>query len=286
MKFFDLSPIIEQMLASGKNISGLKFSVGHPPRVEINKKFLPVAIKGLRSITPYQAEIISMALIGRNTRTAEELVKTGLVYGYFSTNHQRTQFRIKLSQSGTYSVVMRPVPMIEEFNPVAQPGDISQDNVLEAQENLLQAGFDWAGKHLHICVAEPSLQEIVEKVLNPTKVEVTVTHTAAQAIDNLQHHLKSDIVLLDPQFDNYHHGGIALLRHFNSFSPQFRRRTFVVLLSPQIETMDTYMAFLNCVNLTFNTKELKSFPTIIEKSINDFNKFYRSFYEAGGSSPF
>src|SRR5215470_19958598 len=77
MSFFDLTPILEKMLAVAENISDLNFSVGRPPQVEINGKLTPVEIKGLRSLTPYHTEIIAMALLEGNIDGAKKLVQTG-----------------------------------------------------------------------------------------------------------------------------------------------------------------------------------------------------------------
>jgi twitching motility protein PilT len=111
MSFFDLPPLIEKMLvSSGEVISDLNFSVGRPPQVEINGKLTPVEIKGLRTLTPYQTEIIAMSLLSGNTDAAEKLVRTGSVDISFSI-HQRTRFRVNIfSQRGTYSIVMRVIP--------------------------------------------------------------------------------------------------------------------------------------------------------------------------------
>src|ERR1041385_2821572 len=61
MSYFDLPPILEKMLSVAENISDLNFSVGRPPQVEINGKLTPVDIKGLRTLTPFQTEVIAMA---------------------------------------------------------------------------------------------------------------------------------------------------------------------------------------------------------------------------------
>src|SRR2546423_7916919 len=129
MSFFDLTPILEKMLAVADNISDLNFSVGRPPQVEINGKLTPVEIKGLRSLTPYQTEVISMSLLSGNTDAAEKLVKTGSVDISFSI-HQRTRFRVNIfSQRGTYSIVMRviptEIPTIELLNLPPPLGDMS-----------------------------------------------------------------------------------------------------------------------------------------------------------------
>lgn len=129
MTYFDLPPVIERMLAVDDKISDLNFSVGRPPQVEINGKLTPVEIKGLRSLTPYQTEIIAMSLMGGNQESAEKLVHTGSVDLSFSLP-SRTRFRVNIfSQRGTLSIVMRviptDIPTIESLFLPPQLGEIS-----------------------------------------------------------------------------------------------------------------------------------------------------------------
>ena len=42
MRYFDLPPVIEQMLKVSDKISDLNFSVNQPPQVEINGRLTPV----------------------------------------------------------------------------------------------------------------------------------------------------------------------------------------------------------------------------------------------------
>jgi CheY-like chemotaxis protein len=145
--------------------------------------------------------------------------------------------------------------------------------------------FAWARKQVLICSADPAHRNIIETNIDNARYELTVAQTSAQAIEFL-HDLKIEIILLDPQFDAARQGGIAVLRHVSSLMPKYRRRVYIVLISPQVKTLDTYMAFLNCVNLTVNTEDLESISAILEKSIKDYNDLYRPYYEAGGSAPF
>ena len=129
MSYLDLPPILEKMLAVADNISDLNFSVGRPPQVEINGKLSPVEIKGLRSLTPYQTEIIAMSLMEGNVESARRLVQTGaadLSYAIPS----KVRFRVNIfKQRGTLSVVMRViptfVPTIDSLSLPTQLGDIS-----------------------------------------------------------------------------------------------------------------------------------------------------------------
>jgi len=110
MSFFDLPPILDKMLAVADNISDLNFSVGRPPQVEINGKLTPVDVKGLRTLTPYQTEIIAMSLLEGNTDAARRFVQTGSSdIGYAIPSKMR--FRVNIfKQRGSISVVMRVIP--------------------------------------------------------------------------------------------------------------------------------------------------------------------------------
>jgi twitching motility protein PilT len=110
MSFFDLAPIIERMLLVSDKISDLNFSVGQLPQVEVNGKLTPVQPLGMQKLTPYQTEIIAMALMQGNPDAAERLVKTGTADLSFSLP-SRARFRVNIfQQRGVYSIVMRVIP--------------------------------------------------------------------------------------------------------------------------------------------------------------------------------
>ncbi|MCS6884578.1 MAG: zinc-ribbon domain-containing protein [Acidobacteriota bacterium] len=142
----------------------------------------------------------------------------------------------------------------------------------------------WQRKRAVICCADANQRSVIEQVLGEAGVETEVAQSSGQAIEIMQDH-KVDYVILDPQFDAARQGGIAVLRYVNSLMPKYRRRIYVVLVSPQVKTLDTYMAFLNCVNLTVNADDVESLPGILQKSLKDFNELYRPLYEAASMTP-
>lgn len=110
MSFFDLPPIIERMLLVSDKISDLNFSVGQHPQVEINGKLTPVQPLGMQKLTPYQTEIIAMALMQGNPDAAERLALTGTADLSYSLP-SRARFRVNIfQQRGVYSIVMRVIP--------------------------------------------------------------------------------------------------------------------------------------------------------------------------------
>jgi twitching motility protein PilT len=129
MSFFDLPPILDKMLSVADNISDLNFSVGRPPQVEINGKLTPVDVKGLRTLTPYQTEVIAMALLEGNTDAARRFAQTGSTDISYAIP-SRVRFRVNIfKQRGSMSVVMRViptnVPTIESLDLPTQLGEIS-----------------------------------------------------------------------------------------------------------------------------------------------------------------
>ena len=110
MKYFDLPPVIEQMLKVSENISDLNFSVGQAPQVEVNGRLNPVQPLGLQKLTPYQTEVIAITLMQGNPDAAYRLAHTGSTDLSYSLP-SRTRFRVNiLQQRGTYSIVMRVIP--------------------------------------------------------------------------------------------------------------------------------------------------------------------------------
>ncbi len=130
MRYFDLPPIIERMLMVSDKISDLNFSVGQTPQVEINGKLTPVQPHGLQKLTPYQTELIAMALLYGNPDAARRLAHTGSADLSYSLP-SRTRFRVNVfQQRGTYAIVMRviptEVPTLESLNLPKQLADVAE----------------------------------------------------------------------------------------------------------------------------------------------------------------
>src|SRR6202158_2234526 len=95
MSFFDLPPIIERMLLVSDKISALNFSVGQLPQIEINGKLAPVQPCGMQKLTPFQTEIIAMALLQGNPEAAERLALKGTADLSYSLP-SRARFRVNV----------------------------------------------------------------------------------------------------------------------------------------------------------------------------------------------
>jgi CheY-like chemotaxis protein len=144
---------------------------------------------------------------------------------------------------------------------------------------------NWQQRQTLACLADPDHTKKTQELIDANGYAVTVCDTAAQAIE-LMRDTRVDVALLDPQFDAPNQGGITILRHINSLMPKQRRRIFLVLVSSQVKTLDTYTAFLNGVNLTVNASDIGTLDQVLERGIRNFNELYRCYNAAAGLTPF
>ena len=183
MSFFDLPPIIERMLLVSDKISDLNFSVGQLPQVEINGKLTPVQPLGMQKLTPYQTEIIAMALMQGNPDAAERLVRTGTSDLSYSLP-SRARFRVNIfQQRGVYSIVMRVIPTdIPTLKTLNLPNQLA--DIAELRNGLvLMTGPTGAGKS--------STQAAIIDIINEKKHYHVVT--IEDPIEYLHTHKNSTI---------------------------------------------------------------------------------------------
>ncbi|HSS22590.1 MAG TPA: PilT/PilU family type 4a pilus ATPase [Pyrinomonadaceae bacterium] len=183
MSFFDLPPIIERMLLVSDKISDLNFSVGQLPQVELNGKLTPVQPLGMQKLSPYQTEIIAMALMQGNPDAAERLARTGTTDLSYSLP-SRARFRVNIfQQRGVYSIVMRVIPTdIPTLKTLGLPQQLSE--IAELRNGLvLMTGPTGAGKS--------STQAAVIDIINEKKHYHVVT--IEDPIEYLHSHKNSTI---------------------------------------------------------------------------------------------
>jgi twitching motility protein PilT len=183
MSFFDLPPIIERMLLVSDKISDLNFSVGQLPQVEINGQLTPVQPLGMQKLTPYQTEIIAMALMQGNPDAAERLANSGTADLSYSLP-SRARFRVNIfQQRGVYSIVMRVIPTdIPTLRSLGLPEQLEE--IAELRNGLvLMTGPTGSGKS--------STQAAIIDIINEKKHYHVVT--IEDPIEYLHSHKNSTI---------------------------------------------------------------------------------------------
>jgi twitching motility protein PilT len=120
MKKPEIDHLLTRMLDSYSNVSDLNITVGRPLQVESAGELLPVEMKPpIKSLTPFQTEIIALNLIEGNRRLTENLLQTGSCDLSYSLPG-KARFRVNIfSQSGHFSIVLRQleskVPTIRDM---------------------------------------------------------------------------------------------------------------------------------------------------------------------------
>ncbi|HEY6332845.1 MAG TPA: hypothetical protein VI756_26205 [Blastocatellia bacterium] len=202
------------------------------------------------------------------------------------------------------SVTIMP-PGQDEDRLVGAPGDggeahgpaepSNQSDVLGALAALLRGagersesqrqGDKWHRRRLLLCLEDKQVRDKVRGLFDPARYEVFTAEIASEAAEIL-HEYRVEVIVLSPTFDTEHSGGGTMMQSINRLTPQMRRRTYVVLVSQQLRTMDTYLAFANGVNLSVHPEDVGSLQAILERSVRDFNELYRPLYTAMEIEPF
>ena len=121
MKQSEIDYWIATMLSTPGNISDLNITVGKPLQVETSGALTPVAVMPeVKALTPFQAEVFALNVIGGNKRLLDDLARNGscdLSY----TLGDKARFRVNVfSQKGNLSTVLRilptQIPTIESLN--------------------------------------------------------------------------------------------------------------------------------------------------------------------------
>jgi predicted Zn finger-like uncharacterized protein len=228
-----------------------------------------------------------MKVVCKQCRAKFEIQEKNLPDKPFQVNCPKCRFGMMVKPPPKATPTLRGAPKSMQANQdaVMQLVALLTGQTTRSADGSTGALANWQRRQTLLCLADPAqAQQVLDKLDHQTYAP-TVCTEAAKAIE-LMRDSQVDMVLLDPQFDSANQGGIAVLRHVNSLPPKYRRRTYLVLVSPQVKTLDTYMAFLNGVNLTINTTDIETINQILERSIRDFNELYRGYNTAAGLNPF
>lgn len=186
---------------------------------------------------------------------------------------------------GTTGVLdVKPESGLLQSDPLRQLADFLLAGMKQPQPQTSQLP-KWQRRGVLICLDDSQLREGIRAALDISRYEIFSADFAPEAIEIL-HESRAEVIVLSPSFDADHQGGGAMMQYINTLTPQVRRRTYVVLVSPQLRTLDTYLAFANGVNLTVHPEDVNTFQSIFERSLRDYNELYRPLNQASAMAPF
>jgi twitching motility protein PilT len=112
MKQTEIDYWITSMLETYGNVSDLNITVGKPLQVETSGQLVPVPVEpAVEALSPFQAEVFALNLIGGNKRLLDDLVKHGSCDLSYWLG-QKARFRVNVfSQKTNLSTVLRKLEM-------------------------------------------------------------------------------------------------------------------------------------------------------------------------------
>ncbi|HMA67136.1 MAG TPA: PilT/PilU family type 4a pilus ATPase [Desulfosalsimonadaceae bacterium] len=205
MRKQEVDYLLTTMLDSHQSVSDLNFTVGKPLQVETFGELVGVDMDPpLKSLTPFQTEMVALNLINRDRRLTETLVKDGSCDLSYSLPG-KARFRVNVfSRSGDYSVVLR---QLETKVPTIKEMGLPESFYKMAQERngiVFFTGATGTGK-------TTSLAAILEQINREKSVHII---TLEDPIEYIHTHQKATFNQreLGTDFSSFSHGLRAALR--------------------------------------------------------------------------
>ncbi|HHK60758.1 MAG TPA: PilT/PilU family type 4a pilus ATPase [Desulfobacterales bacterium] len=205
MKQPEIDYWITSMLETYGHVSDLNVTVGKPLQVESSGQLTPIPVQPpVEELTPFQAEVFALNVIGGNKRLLDDLARTGSCdLSYWLGDKAR--FRVNVfSQKGNLSTVLRKlsteIPTIDQLNLPPVFHKMAQ----EINGLILVTGATGSGK-------STTLAALLDKINNEKSVHVV---TLEDPIEFVHPHKKATFNQreLGNDFDSFASGLRAALR--------------------------------------------------------------------------
>ncbi len=201
----DTDRILMTMLRSQKGTSDLNFTPGKPLQVEAGGSLVPVALDPpLEQLTPYQTEMLALAVIGKDPGQYDTLVRAGSADCAYEVPGE-CRFRVNVFQTKqTYSLVLRKLETkILTLDDLGLP-TIFKDMAAEKNGLILVTGATGSGKSTTLAAVLNEMNETRPIHILTIEDPIEYVHPHKMATFN-QRELGSD-------FDTFHSSLRAALR--------------------------------------------------------------------------
>jgi len=205
MKQTEIDYWITSMLETYGNVSDLNITVGKPLQVETSGQLVPVPVEPpVPTLSPFQAEVFALNLIGGNKRLLNDLVKHGSCDLSYWLG-QKARFRVNIfSQKTNLSTVLRKLEM--KIPTIAQLSLPPRFNSMAGERNgiILVTGATGSGK-------STSLAALLDKINDEKPVHIV---TLEDPIEYVHQHKMATFNQreLGNDFDTFASGLRAALR--------------------------------------------------------------------------
>tara|TARA_B100000315_G_C14582769_1_gene591361 strand:+ start:2019 stop:3200 length:1182 start_codon:yes stop_codon:yes gene_type:complete len=243
MRSTEVDVILTTMLDSYPNVSDLNISVNRPLQVESSGQLVPVTLDpSVEQLTPFQCEVLALALLNGSRRLTKDLVVTGSSDSSYSVP-SKARFRVNIfSRRGTYAIVLRKLETnVPSLADLGTP-EIFQKVPLELNGVVLVTGSTGSGK-------STTLAAMLNEINETRGVHVV---TLEDPVEFVHPHKKSTMNQreLGGDFDTFATGLRAALRQAPKviFVGEMRDRETVELGLRAAETGHLVMSTLHTVD--------------------------------------
>lgn len=129
-------------------------------------------------------------------------------------------------------------------------------------------------KTVLICEDNHERQNEITSILRGMNYKVDVSQSTYDAFDKIRF-TQYDVIVLNENFDGSSPENNEVLEHLQNMPMNSRRNIFLALMGQNLKTLDNAEAFSKSVNAVINAKDLSNLKSILTKSIQDHERFYR-----------
>ena len=170
----------------------------------------------------------------------------------------------------------------------ASPGDASASSPSQPPApgqggETLDKPFDYLATGVRtvlVCVDEKNALDKIRQNMGKN-YHLTEAKNAVDALKKIRAHTY-DLAIINERFEGAEPDDNPIVGYLERMTMEYRRATFVVLLTERFRTMDNLAAFKYSVNLLVNLKQVDIFVKILERALAEHEAFYRVFKEVQG----
>lgn len=129
-----------------------------------------------------------------------------------------------------------------------------------------------------ICEQDPVIRDKIVGELKKMGFLTAQPASYKEALKHMRFHL-FNIIFIDENFDTGVWETNNVLRYLENLNMAIRRKSFVVLVSATLTTMDYLEGFNKSVNLVINKRDVGSVEKILRQAMAEHEDFYHVFKE-------
>ena len=134
------------------------------------------------------------------------------------------------------------------------------------------------GETALVCESDAAVRDKIVGDLKNLNYAVAVAGSAREALKFMRFHI-FNAIFINESFDTPAGEVNGVLRYLEGLSMTVRRKSFIVMISATLKTMDNMMAYNRSVNLIVNKNEINDIGHIFTKSLEEYDSFYHIYRE-------